>query len=80
MMGLDPTAVVRILSSLARGLGTVAAFIQILPPLPTPATHPSLPWAAKQPAPHPCLPSFLHLRLSPGPFNLHSVGTAASFN
>ncbi len=32
MMGLDPTAGVRILSSLARGLGTVAAFIQILLP------------------------------------------------
>ena len=84
MMALDPVPVVCTLSSSARGPALGAAFLRILSPLPTPATRSSRSRAVKQPAPHPCLPSFLlpfrRLRLRPGPFNLHSGYEPASFN
>ena len=80
MMGLDPTAVVRILSSSARGLGTRAAFIQIPPLLLTPTTHPSASKTVNQKLRGSVLPWSFSLRLIPAQINLHSVGTAASLN
>jgi hypothetical protein len=80
MRSFDPLPVLCTPSSLARGPGSSAVFIHVLPPLAALAKGAVRSKAIQRPTHHPHHPSLFSLRLSPGPFNLHRAYEPASFN